>query len=113
MICAGAGPCCPGRHHAARHVHHPGQHPELPAPGGIHQGMGDIYNIYISTISTHLHPPGYRRLVRGVRVLRVRGAAGVRHGQLCLQVRAGVCVYNILSSVELLSPHTEYSPDLP
>ena len=34
----GAGPRGAGGDHAARHVHHPGQHPELPAPGGIHQG---------------------------------------------------------------------------
>ena len=38
MISTGAGPRGAGRDHAARHVHHPGQHPELPAPGGLHQG---------------------------------------------------------------------------
>ena len=51
---------------SAGDVHHPGQHPELPAPGGLHQG--------------------YRCLVRGLRLLRVRGPPGVRDGQLCLKV---------------------------
>ena len=34
----GAGQGCLGGHHLAGHVHHPGQHPELLAPGGLHQG---------------------------------------------------------------------------
>ena len=44
-----------------------GEHPELVAPGGLHQG--------------------HRCVERGVRLLRVQRPPGVRPGQLCLQVQ--------------------------
>ena len=52
-LSTGAGPRGAGGDHAARHVHHPGQHPELPAAGGLHQGGFSVYNdpqyLHIST----------------------------------------------------------------
>ena len=62
----GAGQGGAGRDDPAGDVHHPGQHPEQPAARGLHQG--------------------HRRLVRGLCLLRLRGTAGVRDGQLRLQV---------------------------
>ena len=70
MLSAGAGPRGAGGDHAARHVHHPGQHPELPAPGGLHQG--------------------HRRLVRGLRLLCLQRAPRVCSCQLCVKV--GKCM---------------------
>ena len=63
-----AGPCpgSPGRDDPAGHVHHPGQHPELPAPCGLHQG--------------------YWCVVRSMRLLRVQRSARVCSGKLCFQV---------------------------
>ena len=65
-MAAGASPCGAGSDDPAGDVHHPGQHTELPAPRGLHQG--------------------HRRLVRGLCGLRLLGSPGVRPGQLCFQV---------------------------
>ena len=62
----GACPCGAGSDDPAGDVHHPGQHPELPAPGRLHQG--------------------HRRLVRGLRRVRVLSPPGVCSCQLCSKV---------------------------
>ena len=63
---AGASPSGAGSDDPAGDVHHPGQHTELPAPRGLHQG--------------------HRRLVRGLRRLRLLRPAGVRPCELCFKV---------------------------
>ena len=65
-MAAGACPCGAGSDDPAGDVHHPGQHTELPAPRGLHQG--------------------HRRLVRGLRRLRLLRPAGVRPCELCFKV---------------------------
>ena len=64
--CPGSRPGCSRGDHSAGHVHHPGQHPELPAPSGLHQG--------------------HRCLVRGLRGVRVLRPPGVRPRQLRFKV---------------------------
>ena len=62
----GSRPCGAGGDHSAGDVHHPGQHPELAPPRGLHQG--------------------HRRLVRGLCRVRVFSSPGVCSGQLRFQV---------------------------
>ena len=64
--CPGSRPGSSRGDDSAGDVHHPGQHPELPAPRGLHQG--------------------HRRLVRGLRGIRVLRPPGVRPRQLRFKV---------------------------
>ena len=70
-MAAGSCPSGAGSDDPAGDVHHPGQYTELPAPRGLHQG--------------------HRRLVRGLRLLRIWSPVGIRDGELRLQVILGLC----------------------
>ena len=89
----GAGPGGAGSDHPAGHVHHPGQHPELPPACRLHQGnYRSSQPVVLKAMSSKNNNvmlnwlPGDRCVVRGLRVLRVQRTAGVRSGQLCVQV---------------------------